>query len=207
LNFSVGITVYREYGLLVNCLEAVHKSYQKPYRIYILDNGRQFQDDQDDQDADDRDGYFVITPPNNIGVASAWNILLSLIHPLTAIILNDDCIVKPDTFGKLMSAPPGIAIALGHACFRQDHIATSVIGPYDENYWPAYYEDADYRMRAKEKLVQWTDLGNIVEGHGHNKAAPYQFMDVDELAYFKACVESNKQRFIKKWGGLPSKFF
>lgn len=90
--------------------------------------------------------------------------------------------------------------------FRR-HVLESV-GAFDENFWPAYWEDNDYGWRIKcvygldppfWRKTEGLDVTDIGPGHALkqvlNKAPSHQRPDPDRLLdYFEA-----------KWGGLPSK--
>jgi GT2 family glycosyltransferase len=197
LRFEVGITVLRQYDRLIECLRAIKKSTIQPEKIFIIDNGRDCFKSSGD--------YTIITPGHNLGVAASWNLLLKLIHPSIAIITQDDCIVAPDTFEKMMTPDPEVLVTgMGWACFRQDPGITNRIGRYDERFYPAYYEDCDYKIRMKKMNGKWIDLGNVVASHGNHGEHPYQFFNPEQKRIFDLQVEANKQYFISKWGGLPS---
>lgn len=194
--FDVGITVLRQYEELARCLQSVRNSSLAPNRIIVIDNGRQL---------GSQEGVTVVTPSTNLGVAASWNLLLSMIHPLPAIILNDDCEVAKDTFRLMMSVQgPCLVTACGWSCFRHDYEVRQRVGSYDESFWPAYYEDSDYAHRMKLAGMSPVNLGDIVASHGNHGERPYQNFTQEEMSAFQRHLENNKSRFIAKWGGLPS---
>ena len=149
MNFSVGITVLKQYDVLKKCVAHVKANTIQPDKIYIMDHGREL---------GKLDDCTVITPPKHPGLAASWNFLLRLIHPDSAIILNDDCFLRPEAFEELMK-PFGHALVRGHghAAFRQDEWVTTTVGDYDPCYYPAYYEDADYMRRMQLLRIPWID--------------------------------------------------
>lgn len=201
MNFSVGITVLKQYDMLKKCVAHVKANTIQPDKIYVVDHGREL---------GSLDDCTVITPPKHPGLAASWNFLLNLIHPDTAIILNDDCFLRPEGFSELMR-PIGAALVRGHghAAFRQDQEITWKVGLYDTSYYPAYYEDADYMRRMQLLNVPWIDLPRSVAiSHGeYPKDHAYQNMNPEELKWMHECIEANKKRFVTKYGGLPSNFF
>jgi glycosyltransferase involved in cell wall biosynthesis len=200
MKFCVGITVLNQYDELLKCVESVLGSTLMPENILIWDNGGKLK-----REMLPKGKIQVFNSATNFGVARAWNNLIAFIHPLTAIILNDDCEVAPNTFDKLMAVPgPALVNGLHWSCFRQDQSITELVGKYDEQFWPAYYEDCDYAKRILLANANRIDLGNIVKRHGNHGDRPYQNFTPDELAEFQSHVEKNKARFIQKWGGLPS---
>lgn len=195
--FCVGITVLRQYDELEKCIEAVLKSNLRPYKILVCDNGLELKKKWH--------GVEIITPQTNLGCAGGWNCLLDNSYFNTTIILNDDCVVAPDTFDKMMvPEPPCVVLGHGWSCFRIDRDVMGIVGKFDDGFWPVYYEDCDYAKRMKLSGMTKIDLGNIALKHGNHGERPYQNLNPKELAWFHECFEKNKQRFIKKWGGLPS---
>ncbi len=202
MKFEVGITVFRQYDILEKCLDAIETSTMLPERVIVVDNGREYKNRRKRTTEFE---LLVVTPDLNKGVAASWNLLLKLIHPKTAIILNDDCIVSPETFRLLMNPePPALVKGIDFSCFRQDQRITEIVGQYDERYWPAYYEDSDFVRRMQLAGISPVELPLVIKSHGNHGERPYQNMTTGEYAGFLACVEQNKQLYISKWGGLPS---
>lgn len=200
MNFSVGITVLRQYDVLRQCLAAVHRSNLIPRRILIMDNGGLLVSEPWKDPL-----ALVVVPPRNLGAAASWNRLIELIRPDIPIILNDDCMVDRHSFECLLRPATG-SLVLGHgfACFRNDPEVFDRVGPFDESFWPAYYEDADYKARMKKMGLAWVDLGSVVTSHGNHGERPFQNFTPDEMRRFQSQLEANKLRFVAKWGGLPS---
>ena len=201
MNFSVGITVLKQYDMIKKCVAHVKASTIRPENIYVVDHGGEL---------GRLDDCTVITPASHPGLAASWNFLLKIIHPDSAIILNDDCFVMPEAFSELMRpSGPALVRGHGHAVFRQDYGITEKVGLYDIHYYPAYYEDADYMRRMQLLNVPWIDLPRSVAlSHGeYPKDHVYQNMNPEELKEMHECIEANKKRFVTKYGGLPSNFF
>lgn len=73
-----------------------------------------------------------------------------------------------------------------------------VVGLFDENFWPAYYEDNDYHFRAilaGKGYGVWTWLAPF----RHSRSATVR--NYPELA---AKFAANSEYFRTKWGGMPS---
>jgi GT2 family glycosyltransferase len=71
------------------------------------------------------------------------------------------------------------------------------IGPFDEGYWPIYFEDTDYeyRMRLACFRMRVNDVGWFYTDKGHARSWREGWVDVDyerQASYYRA-----------KWGGDP----
>jgi hypothetical protein len=158
-NFIVAIPVCNEPpGILLATIDAIRESTRRPDHVLIVDNG-------------DREipGYLMteirsalergedppirprhVRPQRNLGCAGAWNLIHRLCDPTTAIVLNADCMVAHDTFERMLQDPtPSAVFAYAYGCFRIDPEIRKVVGEFDEEFYPVYLEDADYRHRLR----------------------------------------------------------
>lgn len=169
-------------------------------QIIIIDNG-----DQDLRHiiSKDFDNVSIYIHSYNMGVAASWNLgMLDLIDKVSGVfILNDDIRWTPnikDLESFLDSAGEAIVKSSNHWCnvFIPSKVY-SKIGLFDENFFPAYFEDNDYTYRAdllgipikKDKFLNPTVYRNsstIAKDPSINK-------NFGQL----------KQYYIEKWGGEP----
>lgn len=217
MNFLVGLPrcnpppVY-----FAETLAAIAASSYKPQALLIVDNG-----DTALTPVPSVDGVSVelVRPGRNIGCAGAWNVICewAVKQNLPVIILNDDCAVAPDTFKKLISQPgAALVCARGFSCFRMKPEIYRHVGRFDEDFYPAYFEDADYRRRlqlANVAVEEWSveEIEIIAPGrtrtpsgivHGkHASDGSYQGWTGDKLKWFWSRYEANRLRYIAKWGG------
>ncbi len=195
--FCVGIVVLRQYERLEKCVTSILKSDIKPEAINIIDNGGCF--------FSRWEGVNVFRQKTNTGCAGGWNRAIKLSSTNSTIVCNDDLEVLPDTFSKMMTPEsPCVVLGSGYSCFRIDFGILGTVGYFDEEYWPVYYEDSDYTKRMQIKGLKPIDLGMIVKQHGNHGEHVYQKFTSDEMKEFQINLEKNKQRFISKYGGLPS---
>jgi Glycosyl transferase family 2 len=201
--------------LFAETLAGIAQSVCTPIKCFIVDNG--------DAPLGAIDGFEVIRPATNVGCAGGWNIVLrhafDALKVPTAILLNDDCAVSPDTFGRMLDSSAGVVCAQGFSCFRIDAAVWHQVGPFDEEFYPAYWEDTDYRRRlnlAGLCIDEWPSVpvampsvGRTTYSSGvtHGKFEPdaYQSWRGARLARFHAQVEANHQRYVMKWGGEPGR--
>lgn len=157
---------------------------------------------------------------NNIGVAAAWNKGLSQVTDENeyAIIANDDVEFHHHAIERLISAlddfdlisavatpdPPRGPEVHGFpdfACFAIKPVDfVSKFGTFDENFFPAYFEDND--------MVHRINVGNgrqgvhMSAGINHEGSAT-QFWNGGKVVSDKQ-FEENRDRYIAKWGGRPT---
>lgn len=191
--FVVGIPTLNRYDLLAQCLDSVCASSILPHRVIVVDNGGGF------TTSDPR--VEIIRPQCNLGVSASWNLIHQLAQPLAVVVINDDICLSPNLLQSLMECPAPMATAFGWACFRQDHEVWEVVGPYDEQFWPAYFEDNDYAYRLKLAAVDRRELSG--EGTSHIGSATLAKMNVVDRKQLDHQVSRGRDYYLKKWGGLP----
>ncbi len=192
--FCVGIPTLSRYELLEHCIASLNAGSVVPERIYVIDNGGQY-------DNFTAPNVHVVKPMRNLGVAASWNLLYQLTADLPLILCNDDLRVSSDVLERLLAHPADCALANRHSCFRLKREVYNEIGPFDEKFWPAYYEDQDYtiRMRLKGKTVATVEHSGI----SHARSSTIEAMQGKERADFNDAWDECRAYFIKKWGGLP----
>jgi len=194
--FSIGIPTYNRADLLIPSLEKYSKDF-KGTDIYVVDNGSQ-------NFPFINTNISVLNQEKNIGVAASWNKLCKLIFSKHewALILNDDIYcgydnsvvesaIKKSKIGLVQSEKNWSVVLINKYLYEH-------IGDFDEQFYPAYFEDSDYIYRLKLDGLR----------HEADKTLnPKLFMSSG--TYDKApemvnkAMADNKDRYIKKWGGLP----
>lgn len=221
--FVVGFGRCNESAQIIDeTLDAIARSTRQPERILIVDNGDVPATDVYGALLDAR-GVELTRPGRNIGCAGAWNLIHAIAtegaaSPPRVITLNADCAVAPDTFERMLEVPaPAIMLGFGFGCFIADSEIRREIGGFDETFYPAYFEDGDYRRRANlagvvvhewpieyvERLALGRDRTSRGIVHGSYDADGYQGWRGEKLAWFWECYEKNRRYYIAKWGGDP----
>lgn len=164
--------------------------------IHVCDNG--FQDQ-----LTDHDNVIVHRQERNLGVAGSWNFLAELIFKDVdyALILNDDIIIHKD-FRQICSFietnPVDFAFA-GYGCssFILPKATFEIVGPFDEHFYPAYFEDCDFERRVLLAGLRnlRTDFlsAEVFRNSSSIQKDPALNKDFDR----------NRQYYLNKWGGLP----
>lgn len=155
--------------------------------------------------------HFVDNRRRNWGVARSWNLATKMEADEKAwIICNDDVQFEPGALKTFVECVNALADkesfimfneAEGFCCFAWTWVGVERFGLFDENFFPAYEEDWDMKMR-------WSAVGY---------RPPNVFGKALPLKHGKACggprynkmiqdgAELRKDYFIRKWGRLDYK--
>jgi GT2 family glycosyltransferase len=114
-------------------------------RRLVIDNGGK---------VPDLPNVHVVRLPHNLGVAASWNLAMKLTpHAPWWAIVNDDVEFGGGDLAALcaeMENPTARVVTMdGFAAFGINRAALDTVGWFDENYHPAYVEDADYERRCR----------------------------------------------------------
>ena len=153
----------------------------------------------------------VYKPEKNLGCAGSWNSIIAwhLTAPYWLIVGNDIQFAKPGELEMMAKHVEerldthSIIYASEYSCFFLTQLGLEKIGTFDENFYPAYGEEADHFKRVKVSGTmkeRFFDLGLI---HGEPPFFQASTINSNE-AYQKANAitsQMNKDYHIKKWGG------
>jgi hypothetical protein len=198
-SFAIGIPTLNRSDLLNPTLDKYFQQFPD-IEIFIINNG--------DKTITSRSENFTIhKPESNYGVAKSWNYLCDQIFKdhKYALILNDDIEInlnQNEINNFLVNQKFDIArcqeqyhlsvFALSKACFQQYR--------FDEDFYPAYFEDRDYLYRLK------LNNGIILQ---HSFLNPSKFINSATISRDGGDPSINKNfhklqnLYTNKWGGLP----
>jgi GT2 family glycosyltransferase len=197
--FAIGIPTYNRFDLLHPALLFYIRDYPTT-KIYVVDNGH-----QNIGSKIKHPNIEVIENDKNVGVANSINQLCNLIfknHDY-AIILNDDIYLGRKDWevdNLLTNFKKDLYVTMQDWCaFIMPKKTFKEVGEFDGEFFPAYYEDDDYkyRMKLKGKNIFTIPFLN-----------PFVFQNsqtIEKEPSFRPLIENNKKRFIAKWGGEPTK--
>lgn len=195
--FAIGIPTINRADLLNYALKRYLDDFPDS-EFYIVDNGEQA----------------IIEHPRikthkaaqNYGVARSWNELCKSIfrenYPY-AVILNDDiylgrkeweikdCIFKNIDESFLANTGTWCSFIMPVTTFNS-------VGDFDENFFPAYFEDNDYAYRLKLSGKSFFPTSVLAPVEYRNS------MSIAKDSTLNRGFETNKQYYIKKWGGMPT---
>lgn len=160
---------------------------------------------------------------SNRGLAKSWNegVLAAYMNGCDVVlIVNDDIVFKAGDVDTLAEYAVehrenfivtcrgwnhglGKEDSIGYSCFAINPIALELVGMFDQNFFPIYFEDNDYHRRAT--------FAGLTEGHctatklEHGGSATIRFGGADYRQQHNRTFEANKTYYARKWGGEPDK--
>ena len=191
-----------------------------PSKIVVLDNGKQFPNATDISDFEDGDPellailsapekVILITANLNMGVGASWNWFLNNV-PMehgAMIICNDDITFQKETlrmfYEEIQKPEADFVIALEvWAAFAITEKLHKDMNGFDENFYPAYFEDNDYHYRMGLKGYKITHVPEIPMGH--ENSSTLAAFDKPAILVHHQNFRKNRKYFNDKWGGLPT---
>jgi GT2 family glycosyltransferase len=155
---------------------------------------------------------------NNLGVAASWNLFLKIAFEIkdysAVIIANDDIILGNNTLQSILDKAkefPDAVISAGPEDSRGNefslfYIPRSVhelIGNFDEQFYPAYFEDNDYQYRMKLNNVPLIKSGG--DAYYHKGSATINTYTPERMNQHHKDFNENEFRYVQKWGGIPGR--
>lgn len=143
----------------------------------------------------------------NLGVAGSWNQCAKLFPEESSwLLMNDDAWFLPGYLETICKTArkhadePIIHLNSSNAyyCFVWSGHGAEMFGEFDENLWPAYYEDCD--MRVRHKLKGYNGYVYALEGLEPLPHGKPQTGGVNYNAMLQGCGLLNRQYWFYKWG-------
>ena len=197
MKLIIGIPTINRADLLNEALANYFEDF-KETEILICDNGN--------QEIITRENNFVIyRPEKNLGVSGSWNMIMDYSQKVNAthvLILNDDIYLgkNEQEIAQIIKLwnPEFLCTELNWCSFILSLEAYKKIGVFDENFFPAYFEDNDYFRRML--------LGNVqmIFNAMLNPVIFRNSMTIAKNPELNNGFEKNKQYYISKWGGQPT---
>ncbi len=179
--------------------------------VLIIDNGLELETSVEPLDS------FVlktIRPERRLSVGAAWNIGMEQLEKAERgshlVVLNDDIELGEDAIDQMIeclgNAPECCIVGPRihpFCCFLVSQDAVADVGHFDEQFFPAYFEDNDYRRRMK--LAGWQEfaMDELMMGLKHVGSTTVSAMTSAEKAFMRRCYKNNQRLYEAKWGGPP----
>ena len=171
--------------------------------IHVIDNGQQ--EIKNNLPASALvPNLYIHEEKNNLGVSASWNKLCDIIFAEYdyALIINDDVYLGYGT-QVVNEAINRSKVGIVQSYFKWSVVLISKqlfkkVGRFDDEFYPAYFEDSDYIYRVKlAGLLHEVDdtLTPVVkrENCSTNK----------DRSLFDGHFQRNRERYIAKWGNSP----
>lgn len=201
---------YKCFDLAYEGIEAAMHGSMPPNKIIVVDN------------SGDGSGTAYLTPlvekysnvfiwpqTYNLGCARAWNLIHQTIDDDYIIIANDDVKVHHDTIERVVLAADlytdevifSPSAGNAYSFFLLKNKGYKHIGPFDDNFYPAYFEDVDHYRRATllgYKLMIVNDAPI-----DHERSSTIKRYTRQEMEMHHNSFRANEAYYIRKHGGLP----
>jgi glycosyltransferase involved in cell wall biosynthesis len=159
------------------------------------------------------EGAEVYYYPENLGVATSWNIGLSKLEGnVDFVIFLSVSVVFERPLQHFIDFIMDAEMKEGNCryvassrammhCFAHTQLGLTLGGYFDENFWPAYYEDTDYCRRSLfngvQERVVLCNLDDVV----HSKASSLTMKEPRLLRLLQANAGRIHKYYLRKWGG------
>lgn len=200
---TICLTVLNNYVGLRECIDSIEKGTLKPDNYCVFDNGRTLT-----LDSFNIKNIVLVLPDKQVSLACTWNWFVDNV-PETRIIMNDDILFYENTLEIFMnginndtiSFPCGIDRANTYSCFSISNKVINKVGRFDDEFYPAYFEDNsyDYRLGLEGLSVYGIPDCNII----HKGSQTIKQYTTEQMSEHHKCFERNRQLYVSMWGGMP----
>lgn len=140
------IPVLNRFDLLNECIASIDHEVEN---LLIIDNSNSYEMPHGLYEGK----HHILRMPSNMGVAGSWNLGIKC-YPLSPywVIGSNDSHWEPGSLAELEKASSSDALVFTNAQWNSFSIGSKIVqevGLFDENYYPAYYEDRDYESRIE----------------------------------------------------------
>jgi GT2 family glycosyltransferase len=169
--------------------------------------------------------FIYISSNMNVGVSRGWNYFLKNFPSSYWLISGDDCFFEPSALehiAKFMSIPSSLEnvfcgltiknrndVPAGFNTFIITKLLIQKVGLFDENIYPAYYEDSDlwHRIELTKQKVATIDDAYINSGD-NKQTGSCTISSVHPLyrAKMNVCYKRNEIYYKTKWNIDPGPF-
>ena len=206
---------YRRFDLLARMIESAERGVRAPDKYLLLSNGGNLEHCL-------RAGIVALpesargkTEAHDLGrvsVASAWNKAFREHRDHHVVVTGDDVVFGRGTIGGLVDAAdktealfvyPRVMQAQMFCVYLAKAELFDRVGPFDERFFPAYFEDNDlaYRMKLAGLEAEAVDC----DGYLHDVSSTLKALNPPEREEHDTQFRMNEKRYVDKWGGLPGR--
>ena len=192
-------------GLDLTLLNRLAESIDHPIRHKVLIHNGRFGDL--DQWITAHPEWILLCRGGNLGVAASWNLGAELFPDEKAwLICNDDIWFPPGILRQFCEfgdarCESREALRLNDSspyyCFIHTRKNIEDFGTFDENFWPAYYEDCDYNVRIRRS---GGTMRNCFPGQNQVNHGKPRCGGMDYNAMLQGAGLFNRRYWTQKWG-------
>jgi hypothetical protein len=150
----------------------------------------------------------------NRGVAGSWNDCATKLFPDEPawLLMNDDAWFSPGYLRDICNCWRAhkdahiifLNDSMAFYCFIWTKRALDECGTFDENLWPAYYEDRDYLLRLA--MGSCINFGYALKDQPPLQHGKPRSGGTNYAAMIQGCGLLNRQYLKRKWGAMRDDF-
>jgi GT2 family glycosyltransferase len=210
-----GIPTYTQFNRAKQAIEHIMETSSLiPDQIVVIDNSGSGAALPVIQPVLERYTSVQLIPRETNILSGAWNDLMNLFPDDYIIIANDDVKPHKHSIEALVTAArttPEVAMFNGsghsgnsYSFFLLRKWAYTRVGPFDEKFRPAYFEDNDYdyRLRILAGLIRQEVSAATFD---HVGSATMKAMTPEQLAKHHMLFARSERYYMDKWGNTPGK--
>lgn len=207
----IGIPTLHCYDRLTKLIQTLDEDRSRDIQLsfVVIDNGRKLhQSSWIKQIELANSDVTIVVPPRNLGVSASWNLLIRMLGH--CIISNDDVIFSRYDIGMLLDCananPESIFVGEqvgGWSLFWVNQPNKWFeMGAFDENFYPAYYEDNDAIRRIE--LAGLARPQVCLRDWTHNNSSTLHDGSPEYQSAHWQSFHRNGMYYCQKWGGMPN---
>lgn len=221
INITLVIPTLNQPEKLRNTITDFYAGSRIPNRTIIVNNGidpKTMEKIFSPEERVDRN-IWIFQPPYNLGVSGSCNIAMALCSVWNSFWLhsNDDVQVDPAML-KLMETEMEEVVqdssklqfvfpehgegSLFTIFLANPFVLSQKVGLFDEQFFPAYFEDNDY---ARRMMLTGLVYRNMVMGakYEHYTSSTVLSFSPEQKIKHDEQFGGNREKYISKWGGEP----
>lgn len=212
---TLGIPVLNRADLLMRCVKSVDVKIET---LFLINNGTdpgvaKAMESIRARDIPNADmfGEIRIEKYQNLGCARSWNHIIRT-SPGAWLITGSDIQFTPGDLQRVtdtVKAHPDASIicAMGYAVFIFMPEGVQKVGLFDENFYPAYFEDNDHFRRVALCKAKAVGVQGFKAIHGEAPLWGSATVNADPALRSKNAItfENLRGYYEQKWGGGPGK--
>lgn len=210
---TLGIPVLNRGDLLLRCVRSVDHPVGT---LFLINNGQDAGVARALEQIQARDipnaamfSEVRVEKYRNLGCARSWNHVIRT-SAGAWLISGNDIQFTPGDVGRVAAAlaanpDASIVCAMGYAVFAFTEVGLKKVGLFDENFYPAYYEDNDHFRRVALTGAKAVGVPDFKAVHGEPPHWGSHTINSDPVLQRKnvTTFENLKAYYVRKWGGLP----
>lgn len=212
---TLGIPVLNRGDLLMRCVVSIDSPVET---LFIINNGGDRKVGDVIARIEQRDipntGMFSnirVEKFQNLGCARSWNHIIRT-SPGAWLISGNDIQFSPGDIGKIKETlvknqDASIVYAMGYAVYCFTELGVRTVGIFDENFYPAYFEDVDHHRRVGLLKAKEVDVEGCKLIHGEAPHWGSCTVNSDPVLQRKHVVTFRNlgEYYARKWGGEPGR--